>query len=156
MRKIFFMWMASLLGLFVFSSLAQAQDFEISAGASQSHHQWTPTLAVEWNHPIQTQWKGAQLSWVWGNQYFSSVNRFRSLDLWNAGLRFTRPPWFFEESLAFDFTHHNKSISNNTSFSTSLGLKWHRLFWMIRHISNAGLKEPNRGETMILVGVSWK
>ena len=37
----------------------------------------------------------------------------------------------------------------------SVGWQWHHLSFEIRHISNGRLHQPNRGETMALVGVGF-
>jgi hypothetical protein len=44
-----------------------------------------------------------------------------------------------------------EALSGAPQFVTSLGWRWPRLTLLVRHISNAGLDEPNGGETMLLV-----
>lgn len=43
------------------------------------------------------------------------------------------------------------ALSGAPQFVTSLGWRWPRVTVLVRHISNAGLDEPNGGETMLLV-----
>lgn len=46
------------------------------------------------------------------------------------------------------------ALSGGPQFVTSLGWRWPRLTVLVRHISNAGLRHPNGGETMLLG--SWR
>lgn len=48
-----------------------------------------------------------------------------------------------------------QALSSHYEFVSTLGWQWKHLSFQIRHISNAGLHEPNRGETMALVGVGF-
>lgn len=43
-----------------------------------------------------------------------------------------------------------EALSGGPQFVTSLGWRWPRFTLLARHISNAGLDEPNGGETMLL------
>lgn len=49
---------------------------------------------------------------------------------------------------------HTASLSSCYEFVSTLG--WQAKHWsaQIRHISNGGLHEPNRGETMLLLGIA--
>jgi hypothetical protein len=78
-----------------------------------------------------------------------------------AGARFhygTPDAWY--RPLFFSFqpalhTGRTQALSSSYEFSSTLG--WQANHWMIgiRHISNGSFKEPNRGETMVLAGVSF-
>jgi len=46
-------------------------------------------------------------------------------------------------------------FSSTYQFATSVGWRWEHLVLTARHISNGGLKDPNYGETMYMVGVSF-
>ncbi|WP_300621691.1 acyloxyacyl hydrolase [Dokdonella sp.] len=47
------------------------------------------------------------------------------------------------------------ALSSAGEFVTSVGWQGGRWTAMVRHISNARLREPNHGETMLLVGVAF-
>ncbi|MHC1479634.1 acyloxyacyl hydrolase [Frateuria aurantia] len=47
------------------------------------------------------------------------------------------------------------ALSSPLEFNTSIGWGWHHFDIRVRHISNAGYHEPNRGETMLLAGVHF-
>ena len=48
-----------------------------------------------------------------------------------------------------------QALSTAYEFVSSLGWQGRHLSLQIRHISNASLHQPNRGETMALVGVGF-
>ncbi|CAN5606425.1 hypothetical protein BH23PSE2_BH23PSE2_05060 [soil metagenome] len=47
-----------------------------------------------------------------------------------------------------------EALSGGPQFVTSVGWRWPPLTVLVRHISNAGLRNPNGGETMLLG--SWR
>jgi hypothetical protein len=48
-----------------------------------------------------------------------------------------------------------QALSGGYEFVSTLGWQGRRFSVQIRHVSNAGLHEPNRGETMALLGVGF-
>lgn len=77
------------------------------------------------------------------------------------GLRFQYgSPNAWYRSLFFSFqptlhTGRTQGLSSSYEFTSTLG--WHGEHWMmaIRHSSNAFLHMPNRGENMLLVGITF-
>lgn len=61
---------------------------------------------------------------------------------------------FVSEQLALALGRTD-AISSSGEFVTSLGWQGPRWVLMVRHISNAELREPNHGETMLLLGASF-
>jgi hypothetical protein len=54
-------------------------------------------------------------------------------------------------------THgRTQALSSGYEFVTTLGWQGRRFSVQLRHVSNAGLHEPNRGETMALIGVGFE
>jgi hypothetical protein len=45
---------------------------------------------------------------------------------------------------------HTDALSGGPQFVTTLGWRWTRAGILLRHVSNAGRREPNGGETMLL------
>jgi hypothetical protein len=52
-------------------------------------------------------------------------------------------------------TGRTQALSSVYEFATMVGWQGRRFSVQLRHISNASLHEPNRGETMALVGVAF-
>ena len=63
-------------------------------------------------------------------------------------------PLFFSFQVA-GTNHTTLALSSHYQFVSTLGLQWDHLSLAVRHISNGGLHDPNRGETMALVGVGF-
>jgi Lipid A 3-O-deacylase (PagL) len=66
--------------------------------------------------------------------------------------------WYHPFFLSFQPSAHTgrtPALSSSYEFTYTIG--WQAKHWMvgIRHISNAYLHEPNRGESMLLVGVTF-
>lgn len=84
-------------------------------------------------------------------------------DIWlaAAGARFrlgTEGDWYHPLYFSFQAALHTgrtQALSSSYEFVSTLGWQWRRFNVGIRHISNAKLHEPNRGETMALVGVRF-
>ena len=78
-----------------------------------------------------------------------------------AGARFQHQPadggpshWFVSFQPAFN-SARTQALSSAYEFITTVGWQGERFSFQIRHVSNAGLHDPNRGETMALVGVGF-
>jgi len=87
------------------------------------------------------------------------VSRFGRDDktVWflGAGARVQLPERFFASFELGAVAPRTPAFSSTYEFATSLGWQWERFVISVRHISNAGLKEPNFGETMILAGITF-
>jgi hypothetical protein len=47
------------------------------------------------------------------------------------------------------------ALSGDPQFVSSLGWRWERFSLVVRHVSNGGSHEPNRGETALLAGLRF-
>jgi hypothetical protein len=66
--------------------------------------------------------------------------------------------WYHPLFLSFQPAAHTgrtQALSSGYEFVSSLGWQGKHFSVQLRHISNASLHEPNRGETMALVGVGF-
>ncbi|AGG89175.1 MULTISPECIES: acyloxyacyl hydrolase [Rhodanobacteraceae] len=63
-------------------------------------------------------------------------------------------PLFFSFQVA-GTRGRTEALSSAYQFVSTLGWQWKHFSLQIRHISNGGLHEPNRGETMGLVGFGF-
>lgn len=66
--------------------------------------------------------------------------------------------WYHHFFYSFQFALHSgrtQALSSAYEFVNTVGWQWRHLSLQVRHISNGKLHEPNRGETMALVGVGF-
>lgn len=101
--------------------------------------------------------------WIDGRN-LQKVDHYSTSDhIWlvGAGLRFrygTHAAWYHPFFLSLQPSLHTgrtPALSSSYEFTYTIG--WQEEHWMvgIRHSSNAYLHEPNRGESMVLVGVTF-
>jgi hypothetical protein len=64
-------------------------------------------------------------------------------------------PLFFSFQVAGTAGGHTQALSSSYQFVSTLGWQMKNVSFQIRHISNGSFKEPNRGETMALVGIGF-
>ncbi|MFZ0869743.1 MAG: acyloxyacyl hydrolase [Rhodanobacter sp.] len=107
----------------------------------------------------------ASLGWINGRDlaHYRYSNPSTTDDAWilAGGVRFhygDANRWyrqlFFSFQLALQ-SAHTQALSSPYEFVSTLGWQGRHFSFQIRHISNADLREPNRGETMALVGVGF-
>jgi hypothetical protein len=63
-------------------------------------------------------------------------------------------PLFFSFQLA-GITGRTQALSSGYEFVSTIGWQYKNVSLQVRHISNGSFKEPNRGETMALVGIGF-
>jgi hypothetical protein len=63
-------------------------------------------------------------------------------------------PLFFGFELAYN-RNATLALSSHYEFVSTLGWQGKHFSFQLRHISNGGLHDPNRGETMALVGIGF-
>jgi hypothetical protein len=64
-------------------------------------------------------------------------------------------PFFFSFQLAGTAGGHTQALSSSYEFVSTLGWQYKNVSLQLRHISNGSFKEPNRGETMALIGIGF-
>jgi len=64
-------------------------------------------------------------------------------------------PFFFSFQVAGTAGGHTQALSSDYEFVSTLGWQYKNISFQIRHISNGSFQEPNRGETMGLVGIGF-
>lgn len=155
------------LALALATAPAIAGDFDFQVGASQSAHQggtptvWVQTVVLSETLGQSGRWQREPLGtvgWVDGRD----ANGYRG-STWLIGIgqrvRHVRAdgqpsPWFIEGNLV-GAVGRTDALSGPLQFATAIGWSGERYQVLVRHVSNAGLREPNRGETMLLLGVSF-
>ena len=64
-------------------------------------------------------------------------------------------PFFFSFQVAGTAGGRTQALSSGYEFVSTLGWQYKNVSLQVRHISNGSFKEPNRGETMALVGIGF-
>ena len=151
---------------------ASATDLDLEVGRSYMDCASTPTVFVEvvpGEHRIgatQFVWSpDASLGWIDGRDAgryrYSAYSTTSSIWLVAGGVRIRtgddaawyRPLFFsFQPAL---HTGRTQALSSAYEFVSTLGWQGRHFNFQIRHISNGSLHEPNRGETMALIGVTF-
>lgn len=110
---------------------------------------WAPAAALGWID-------GRDLTRFGGNRYTATDTVW----LLAAGVRLQYAPadrgrgWFLGLQPALQ-RGRTQALSGGLEFVSTLGWQGRRFSVQLRHVSNAGLSGPNRGETMALVGVGF-
>lgn len=150
--------------LALFAPTAQAAEFAIEAGQSWSGKSGLGTTHAGFiqigsghRHPLL---RGKlQIQPVVTAGFVAGRGQgIHRRDAWlaGAGLRVTRPGhgrrhWFCE-SFVLASSGDTPSLSGHLQFANGFGYAHGSWEVKARHISNAGLHEPNHGETMLLMG----
>lgn len=161
-----------MIALGVFSGATSAAQLSIEGGRSYMDGHPANTAFVEAvfsRHALgaspYTWAPDVSLGWV-GGRRLSRYNdtRYNPRDaVWLAagGVRLQHAAtdaWyghlFVSEQLAIQ-NRHSLALSSDYEFVSSLGWQGEHFSFQIRHISNAGLHGPNRGETMALFGFGF-
>ncbi len=148
---------------------AAAAQLELQAGRSYMDRHPTTAAFVEVvfaSHPLgETRFSWApdlSLGWIEGRDVARyRGQRFDTADavwLGAAGVRLRHRDvdrgWFVSEQLA-GIHGRTQALSSGYQFVSTLGWQGQRLSMQLRHVSNGGLHDPNRGETMLLLGVRF-
>jgi len=115
-----------------------------------SRFSWAPDVSVGWID-------GRDVARFRGKRYTTSD----SIALLAAGIRLYGGDgdewsrrWFLGLQPVLH-TGRTQALSSVYEFATTLGWQGRRFSVQLRHISNGSLHEPNRGETMALLGVAF-
>ena len=137
-----------------------AADVEVAGGVSVTRDSETTGIAsVAWLPAWRETPRGGLLRWEVGAIYVHGRSGTR-LDLgedvgvFHGGLRYERPNGFTAGLGAGLQVGETDALSGNPQFVTTLGWRWDRFSLLARHISNASIKQPNDGETMLLA--AWR
>lgn len=163
---------ALVLSLAALSLPAVAARVEVQAGRSYMDSYATNALVIEGVFNEQrigdSRWNWSpdvSLGWIEGRD----IARFRTgrytvrPDAWllAAGARIRYGDaggWYRQLFLGFQAAYNSartQALSSPYEFVTTLGWQGRRFSFQIRHVSNGHLHQPNRGETMALIGVGF-
>lgn len=164
--------MAIALSLAIAAFPASATHWELQGGPSYMDSHATTAGFIEGvfgEHAIgdsRFTWSpDLSLGWIRGRSLKRySDGRYSTRDdvtVLAAGARFyygDAGAWYHD--LFFSFqpalkTGRTQALSSACEFVSTLGWQGKHLSLQLRHISNGGLHEPNRGETMALIGIGF-
>jgi Lipid A 3-O-deacylase (PagL) len=175
------MWIAILIGValgMLFSRMAAAQSISIEGGRSYAGEYFSapesaPVAFGEvtlGQHPIgatRFSWEpDAIAGWLDGRDIPRyQTARYATRDhIWllGAGIRLhfgAEDAWYRPFFFSFQPTLHTgrtHSLSSAYEFTSTFGWQMHHWMVAVRHSSNAFLHEPNLGETMLIVGLTFR
>lgn len=151
-------WRAPLFAILLLCGApAIARQVELAAGASQTtDKENTPVASVAWLPEIRAL-DNASLRADLGVIYVDGRDDIPGRDLSDAvvvvhaGLRYERTDNGLTLGAGIGAqSGETDALSGDPQFVTTLGWRWDRFSLLLRHISNAGLEDPNDGETMLL------
>ena len=137
-------------------SLAQV---EVTGGVSITRDSETTGVgSIAW----MPEWReayGGLLRWEVGAVYVagrggSRLNLDDNAAVFHGGLRYERASGFTAGFGAGLQVGHTDALSGNPQFVSTIGWRWNRFSLLARHISNASIRQPNDGETMLLA--AWR
>jgi hypothetical protein len=107
----------------------------------------------------------ASLGWIGGRNVArydgSRYSAQHETEVLAGGARFhvgDQQAWYKSLFFGFELAYNQKAtraLSSHYEFMSTLGWQGKRFSFQLRHISNGGIHDPNRGETMALVGIGF-
>ena len=156
---------------FAFAAPASAVQLQVQGGRSYMDHYATNTAFVEAVFASRRigdshfSWApDVSVGWIGGRQVARyDDSRYRTRDvvwLLAAGARFQHGDAMDGRGLFLSVqpalqSGRTQALSSGYEFVSTLGWQGRHVSVQIRHVSNAGLHGPNRGETMALLGVGF-
>jgi len=151
--------LSAVLTLLAAASAAAQTNLEIGVGLSLTRdNEDTPALMVAWQPPWREAYGGLLRADVGGiylrGRADSRYDNAQNVRIVHAGLRYER-----SNGLTVGFgigLQHGQTdaLSGDPQFISSIGWRWNRVSLLLRHISNAGLHNPNEGENILQLG--WR
>lgn len=152
--------------LFVSAPAVQAGEFEVQLGVSDTKGQktsgavWMQSVGLEKPLMNSGRWQRESIGTVGYIDGRSESEYGANVWLLGVGQRIRHvsegePSHWFIETSVLGAVGRTPAISGPLQFGTALGWSGDRYQVLIRHVSNAGLRSPNHGETMLLLGASF-
>lgn len=134
---------------------------EVQGGVTITRHsQTTGAFSVAWLPTWRPIGQAGVLRWDLGAIYIpgrdnSHLDLGQDVGVFHGGLRYERT----DNGLTAGFgvgaqVGRTDALSGHPQFVSSLGWRWGDFSLLARHISNARIREPNDGETMLLA--TWR
>lgn len=136
-----------------------AADVEVTGGVSITRDSETTGVgSIAWL-PEWREGFGGLLRWEVGAIHVqgrkdSHLDLGDNVAVLHGGIRYERASGFTQGFGIGVQVGHTDALSGNPQFVSTLGWRWDRFSLLARHISNASIKQPNDGETMLLA--AWR
>ncbi|MDR7192343.1 acyloxyacyl hydrolase [Luteimonas terrae] len=159
MRPIISSIAAAVLACAVLPAAAQSAPVDIGIGASATRENETTLVAsVAWL-PEWRRTRNGVLRWDVGAVYVRGRDNTRfdlseDAGVFHGGARYERDNGFVAGFGVGVQAGRTSALSGNPQFVSTVGWRWERFSLLARHISNASIKQPNDGETMLLA--AWR
>jgi hypothetical protein len=138
------------------SSPAVSAQVEVAGGVSATRdNETTPIATVSWLPEWRSFGAHGQLRWELGATHArgrsdSDYDNGDDVTVFHGGYRYERTDNGFTTGFGIGLqAGHTDALSGNPQFITTVGWRWGRFSVLARHISNASIKQPNDGETML-------
>lgn len=150
---------AAVLACAALPAAAQGAPIEIGGGASATRENETTFVAsVAWL-PEWRRTRNGVVRWDVGAIYVRGRDNTRfdlseDAGVFHGGARYERDNGFVAGFGVGVQAGRTSALSGNPQFVSTVGWRWERFSLLARHISNASIKQPNDGETMLLA--AWR
>ena len=138
---------------------AQSAPVDVGLGASATRENETTLVATAAWLPEWRRTENGVLRWEVGAIYVRGRDNTRfdlaeDAGVVHAGARYERDNGFVAGFGVGVQAGRTDALSGNPQFVSSIGWRWQRFSLLARHISNASIKQPNDGETMLVA--AWR
>lgn len=138
---------------------AQSAPVDIAIGASATRENETTLVASAGWLPEWRRTGHGVLRWEVGAIYVRGRDNTRfdlgdDVGVLHGGARYERANGFTAGFGIGVQAGRTDALSGNPQFVSTIGWRWQRFSLLARHISNASIKQPNDGETMLLA--AWR
>ncbi|PBJ83824.1 hypothetical protein CMZ84_04910 [Lysobacteraceae bacterium NML93-0399] len=159
MRPILSCLTAALLACATLPAAAQSAPVEIGAGVSWTRENESTFVASAAWLPEWRRTENGVLRWDIGAVYVRGRDNTRfdlaeDAGVIHGGARYERDNGFVAGFGVGVQAGRTDALSGNPQFVSSIGWRWQRFGLLARHISNASIKQPNDGETMLVA--TWR
>ncbi|WP_394003753.1 acyloxyacyl hydrolase [Luteimonas sp. WGS1318] len=139
--------------------LAQSSPVDVGLGASATRENETTLVATAAWLPEWRRTAHGVLRWELGAIYVRGRDNTRfdlaeDTGVVHGGARYERDNGFIAGFGIGVQAGRTDALSGNPQFVSSVGWRWQRFSLLARHISNASIKQPNDGETMLVA--AWR
>jgi len=146
----------------VLSALPAAAQTHLDIGAGVSFtrdNEDTQALVIAWLPPWREAYGGllrAEVGAIYlRGRAHSRYNNAQGVRLVHAGLRYEHTANGLTAGFGVGVQHGlTDALSGDPQFISSIGWRWGQVSLLFRHISNAGLHNPNEGENILQLG--WR
>lgn len=138
---------------------AQTAPVDLGIGASMTRDNETTLVASAAWLPEWRRTEHGVLRWDVGAIYVRGRDNTRFDLAEDTGVLYGGARYERDNGLVAGFgigvqSGRTSALSGNPQFVSSVGWRWQRFSLLARHISNASIKQPNDGETMLLA--AWR